>query len=60
MIEMVDVGGKMKNMETRLTNLVKPKIENTTKTTNKKVERRSAAVVAPEKFTGRMQGKVEH
>ena len=60
MIEMVDVGGKLKNKEMRLNDLVEPKIGNTTKTTNKKVERRSAAVVALEKFTGKMQGKVEH
>ena len=40
MIEMVDVSGKLKNMEMRLTDLVEPKIGNTTKTTYEKVERR--------------------
>ena len=55
-IDNLDVGGKLKKMETRLTDLVDEKIGNATKMTCDKVEKTYAAVVAVETTSGKPKG----
>ena len=55
-IDRLDVGEKLKNMESRLTDLVDETIGNATKMTCDKVEKTYAAVVAVETTSGKPKG----